>query len=120
MKIYTLGTSHGDSTVCRFNSSTAYETEDGRIYLVDAGAPVEALLRRKALHIKDVRAVFISHMHDDHAGGLSGLIKQATKYASTRNTPFTTLEMGRWSGNSGQKALCFITGMAPLRPRQME
>ena len=89
MKIYTLGTSHGDSTVCRFNSSTAYETADGNIYLVDAGAPVEALLRRKALHIKDVRAVFVTHMHDDHAGGLSGLIKQATRYASTRNTPFT-------------------------------
>lgn len=91
MRVYTLGTSHGDSTFSRFNSSTAYETDSGVIYLVDAGAPCEALLRRKGLSVKDVRAVFISHMHDDHAGGLSGLIKQVGKYHSLREIPFTLL-----------------------------
>ncbi len=89
MRVYTLGTSHGDSTFSRFNSSTAYETDNGVIYLVDAGAPCEALLRRKGLNAKDVRAVFISHMHDDHAGGLSGLIKQVGKYHLLRQIPFT-------------------------------
>lgn len=89
MKIYTLGTSHGDSTFNRFNSSTAYETEDGKIYLVDAGAPVEALIRRKGLNVSDLQTVFITHMHDDHAGGLSGLLKQVTKYSANRKAPLT-------------------------------
>ncbi|MBR6765984.1 MAG: MBL fold metallo-hydrolase [Clostridia bacterium] len=89
MRIYTLGTSHGDSTFSRFNSSTLYETQDGKLYLVDAGAPCEALIRRKGLDIKNLRAAFITHMHDDHAGGLSGIIKQVTKYAKRRSDPFT-------------------------------
>lgn len=87
MRIITLGTSHGDSTFDRFNSSTLYETSDGCLYLVDAGAPCEALIRRKGLEIKNLRAVFITHMHDDHAGGLSGLMKQVGKYSQGRTFP---------------------------------
>ena len=64
MKIITLGTSHGDSTPTRFNSSTLYET-DGVLYLVDVGAPAEASLKRKGYSCSDVRAAFITHMHDD-------------------------------------------------------
>lgn len=89
MKIYTLGTGHGNSTICRFNSSTLYETSDGMLYLVDAGAPVEASIRRKGLAIKDLRAVFVTHMHDDHAGGLTGLMKQVIKYPAGRELPLT-------------------------------
>jgi len=89
MRIYTLGTSHGDSTFNRFNSSTLYETKDGTLYLIDAGEPVEALIRRKGLNIADLRATFISHMHQDHAGGLPGILKNVNKYASKRNQLFT-------------------------------
>ena len=88
MRIYTLGTSHGNSTISRFNSSTAYET-NGVLYLVDAGAPVEALLRRKGLLCHDIRAIFITHMHDDHASGLFGLSKQVIKYPEERKFPMT-------------------------------
>ena len=87
MRIITLGTSHGDSTVDRFNSSVIYETADDRLYLIDAGAPVEALIRRKGLKLRNLRAVFIAHMHDDHAGGLTGLMKQTIKYPDGREFP---------------------------------
>lgn len=89
MRIHTLGTSHGDSTFNRFNTSTLYETKNGTLYLIDAGEPVEALIRRKGLNIADVRATFISHMHQDHMGGLPGVFKNVVKYASRRNQKFT-------------------------------
>lgn len=84
MNIYTLGTSHGDSTQTRLNSCYVYQTDAGALYGVDAGAPAEALIRRKQLKLRDIRALFITHLHDDHAGGLTGLIKQIMKYPDGR------------------------------------
>ena len=78
-KIVTLGTSHGDPTYCRFNSSTLLQVKD-KLYLFDAGAPVNALMIRQNYRLQNVRAVFITHMHDDHVGGLPGLIKSLAKY----------------------------------------
>lgn len=79
MHITTLGTSHGDSTYCRFNSSTLFES-NGALYLVDCGAPCDALLCRKGQDASKIRAVFCTHMHNDHVGGLTELIKTLIKY----------------------------------------
>lgn len=77
--VTTLGTSHGDHTHTRFNSSTLVEV-GSKAYLVDAGAPVEALLIRAGKQFKDLKAVFVTHMHNDHVGGLAGLVKAFVKY----------------------------------------
>lgn len=87
MKIITLGTSHGDATYCRFNSSTVYRTDGGALYMVDCGAPAEALLRRKALAVRDVRAIFVTHMHEDHAGGICAMLKHTLKYPGDHMRP---------------------------------
>jgi glyoxylase-like metal-dependent hydrolase (beta-lactamase superfamily II) len=86
MLITTLGTSHGDATYCRFNTSTLIEAGDAS-YLIDAGAPVDALMTRKGKSFDKLRAVFITHMHDDHAGGLTCLIKAIVKYAEKDRQP---------------------------------
>ena len=91
MRIYTLGTSHGNPTRSRFHSSTAYVTEGGAIYLLDVGAPAEALLLRSGLSCSDVRAVLLTHMHDDHVGGLTSLLVRITKYASERSYPVSVI-----------------------------
>ena len=79
MKITTLGTSHGDPTMTRYQTSTLVETQ-GRCYLIDAGEPANAHLVRRGLSASRLSAVFITHMHIDHTGSLPVLIEQSTKY----------------------------------------
>lgn len=73
--ITTLGTAHGDPTVERFNSSTLLELPDGTGILIDAGTPALALLIRKGFDLHRLRHIFITHMHEDHTGGLPDFLK---------------------------------------------
>ena len=78
MRIITQGTSHGNHTYNRFNSSTLVEVEDVS-YLIDAGAPANGLMIRANKELHKLQAVFITHMHEDHTGGLPGIIKTLLK-----------------------------------------
>lgn len=85
IKITTLGTSHGNPTRTRFNSSVWVEANDTAI-LFDAGEPVTGLAIRAEKNFKALAAVCISHMHGDHTGGLSSLIKHLIKYSQGQRT----------------------------------
>ena len=78
MKLITLGTAHGTPTLTRDSSSSILEV-NGEYYLFEAGAPVNALMIRKSLPFEKLRAVFVSHSHEDHIGGLPGLIKSLAR-----------------------------------------
>ena len=56
IKIITLGTSHGDPTYARFNTSSLLDIPGYGGILIDAGTPVLALLRRKNYPLENVRA----------------------------------------------------------------
>ena len=78
MKLITLGTSHGDPGLKRFCSALLLSTSRGD-YLFEAGAPVNALFIRRDIPFSRLKAVFISHSHEDHTGGLPGLLKSIVK-----------------------------------------
>jgi len=79
-QITLLGTAHGDPTPTRFNSSALLEFPDGTGCLIDAGTPALALLVRMKYKLNRLRYIFLTHMHEDHFGGLPDLLKMQAKY----------------------------------------
>ena len=79
MRLYTLGTSHGATEPHRGCSGNLLEV-NGIYYLFDCGGNVEGKMTDLHLPILDIRAVFISHMHEDHVGGLSAIAKRFAVY----------------------------------------
>jgi ribonuclease BN (tRNA processing enzyme) len=70
----TLGT-HGGPVSDRNRSEPANALIVGRaVYLVDAGDGAVQQLARAGFSVAAVRAVFISHIHIDHTGGLFGVL----------------------------------------------
>jgi len=79
MKITFLGTSHGYAEKGHFTSGTLVEAE-GVSYIIDAGAPVDALLINHDKNLADIRGLFITHMHADHVGNLHNLTESFTRF----------------------------------------
>ena len=79
MKIYTLGTSHGACEPSRGCSGTLIDI-DGDFYLFDCGGNIEGKMTDLGLPIENIKGIFISHMHEDHAGGLSAIAKRFCVY----------------------------------------
>jgi ribonuclease Z len=65
MKITFLGTGHGLHEKGRYRTSMMLEV-GGSSYLIDAGAPVMHQLTNSDRALKEIRAVFITHTHNDH------------------------------------------------------
>lgn len=93
MKLTFFGTSHGAPEVGRFCSGTLLET-DGVSYLIDCGAPVDALMRNRGKRIEDLAAIFITHMHEDHMGTLPAMVKEFGHYHPTAHGTFCLPEEG--------------------------
>lgn len=74
IKVYLLGTAGGLPTEKRYAESVAIII-DKNIYLLDGGEPCSASLLRKGINYNNIKAIFISHMHVDHFGGIPMLIQ---------------------------------------------
>jgi ribonuclease Z len=73
-----LGTSAGVPTKARNVSATAViEASGSHWYLVDCGEGTQHQLLHTSLSVRDLRAIFITHVHGDHCFGLPGLLASA-------------------------------------------
>ena len=81
MRLCTLGTSHGATEQGR-SCSCNLLTVNGVHYLFDCGGYVEGKMTDLNMSISDIKAVFVSHMHEDHAGTLSAIVKRFCHYMS--------------------------------------
>ena len=79
MRLCTLGTSHGATEPGRACSCNLL-TVNGAHYLFDCGGNAEGKITDRGIEFDAIRAVFISHMHEDHAGTLSAIVKRFLVY----------------------------------------
>lgn len=87
LKFHFLGTCSGtEPKQNRHHSSIVLET-NGLYYWFDAGENCSHKAYTSGIDVTRVRAVFISHMHIDHTGGLANLIFTIYKIATITKTP---------------------------------
>lgn len=52
---------------------------EGKYYLIDAGPNVMEALEKFGISLSEVEGVFVTHTHDDHFNGLTGLIRSSRR-----------------------------------------
>lgn len=89
MKLHTIGTCAGTEPFPNFRHTTlAVETEQG-VYFVDAGESGAYTAHLMGIDILKTKAVFITHPHMDHVGGLGNLLWYIRKVGLVRKSPLT-------------------------------
>lgn len=87
MLVHTLGTCSGTEPFAGFrHNCTAVETENA-LYFVDAGENGAYAAHLKGIDLLKTRAVFITHPHMDHVGGLGNLLWYIRKLTIARKQP---------------------------------
>jgi len=81
-----LGTGPGNVTAGRFQSSVLFEVGDSRV-LLDAGEPCGSQLLEIGFSLADLDAVWITHAHADHIGGLPLLLQASWLHGRQRPLP---------------------------------
>lgn len=85
MKLLFLGAGSGIGTDFEnFQSNMLLLTDSGKKLLIDCGTDIRFSLTKLGYHSQDIDAVYISHLHADHIGGIEWFAFQR-KFASQPN-----------------------------------
>lgn len=82
IEVIAIGTSGSAPTKERGLPSLAIRY-NGRIFLMDCGEGTQRQMMVYGLNISRISAIFVTHMHGDHAVGLAGLIRTMALYNRT-------------------------------------
>ncbi|MCI6290378.1 MAG: MBL fold metallo-hydrolase [Clostridiales bacterium] len=97
MKLTFLGTSHGVPEKHRKCTSVLL-TVQGKHYIFDAGVPLYTAVKQAGLDLHDIQAIFLTHMHGDHATGLIEFVDLATWYDKTLRPEIYLAEIAGFEG----------------------
>ncbi|MAG36319.1 MAG: hypothetical protein CL878_08755 [Dehalococcoidia bacterium] len=98
MRLYFLGTGSGTEPIPGYRHVSFAVEWAGGVYWFDAGEGCAYAAHTSGVDLRAVRAVFISHTHTDHIGGLANLIWTIRKLgrvdpASARKLADNTLQL---------------------------
>lgn len=113
MKITFYGTSHGIPAPDRYCSCIEVNV-GGKLYFIDAGAPLTDIMLHKGRNPNDIKAVFTTHAHGDHVDGLiplCGICDWA--FTQTDFDIFITEEKLR---DMITDYVCFVAGSGKISP----
>ena len=99
MKLVFIGTGSAFTVGGNFHSNMYFENESSNKFLIDCGSDTRHALYELGIDHNDFDAVYISHLHADHIGGLEWLAYR-TKF-DPKNPKKLKLIPGLWSVLSG-------------------
>lgn len=109
MDILMLGTGHGACEKERHCSGILLKTGDN-YYLIDAGAPVESMMVKRDIPVSNIKATFITHMHEDHCTDVVSVVKCFSGYQDKKTTD---IYMPEQNGIDALKTWCNALHMHP-------
>lgn len=114
MKLTFIGTGSAFVVGSNYHSNIIVEAKNDKRLLIDCGSDARLALHELGLSYQDVQAVYISHLHADHCGGLEWLAfcsKFDPQCAKPRLYLHSSLEGRLWN------ILC--EGLNPLKEEQI-
>lgn len=110
--LITLGTRSGPRPTIERAQSSNMLIVNGTLYLVDAGIGTTRRVTQADIALADIGRIFLTHLHDDHIGGLPALV--TSEYNLGRTAPIEIY------GPPGTKALSdgmiqFLTVSSEIR-----
>jgi ribonuclease Z len=89
-KVTLLGTGAPGPSIERFGPSTLVEVGNQKL-LFDVGRGATIRLNQVGIPLRDLTAIFVTHLHSDHVNGLSDLWLTGWVAGGARKTPFRVL-----------------------------